>query len=240
MVRKNAFKLILFIAGVACGLLLVFGSKNVGVSGESDSIISILNNKEKSIEALSDDIAGLNNNISSYSAVVNGGGDYDDEIDYSLSNRLDSLKNANLYSGASGAGVIVTLDDAKQTGDVINGLSPNDYVIHQQDVQGFVNALYAGGASAIAIQGESLTPLSAVRCVGNVLLLKGKTYSPPYTIEAIGSAYKMEAALAKSNFVQIYMEYVNKLGLGYSFTESQHIAIKSSVFSDSLSYAHIL
>jgi uncharacterized protein YlxW (UPF0749 family) len=236
MARKNGLGLILFIAGVACGLLLVFGSKNVGASGESDSIISILAGKEETIETLSNDIAGLNNSIDSYSGAA-----ISNESDGSpLSNQLDFLKGQNLYSGAIGSGVIITLDDSKQTGAVINGLSANDYVIHQQDVQGFVNALYAGGASAIAIQKESLTPLSAVRCVGNVLLLKGKTYSPPYTIEAIGSAYKMEAALAKSNFVQIYMEYVNKLGLGYSFTESQHIAIKSSVFSDSLSYAHIL
>ena len=57
---------------------------------------------------------------------------------------------------------------------------------------------------------------SAPRCVGNTLLLNGRTYSPPYVITAIGDAGAMQAALAASPLVTLYKQYVVRFGLGYS------------------------
>jgi uncharacterized protein YlxW (UPF0749 family) len=56
---------------------------------------------------------------------------------------------------------------------------------------------------------------SAPRCVGNTLLLNGRTYSPPYTIAAIGDAAAMQAALAAAPLVTLYKQYVVRFGLGY-------------------------
>jgi len=52
--------------------------------------------------------------------------------------------------------------------------------------------------------------------VGNTLLLNGRTYSPPYTITAIGDATAMRAALAAAPLVTLYKQYVVRFGLGYS------------------------
>ena len=60
------------------------------------------------------------------------------------------------------------------------GTSPDDVVVHQQDVQGVVNALWAGGAEAMQIMDQRVVATSAVRCVGNTLILQGRVYSPPY------------------------------------------------------------
>jgi uncharacterized protein YlxW (UPF0749 family) len=49
-----------------------------------------------------------------------------------------------------------------------------------------VNALWASGAEAVALNGERLTSASAVRCAGNTLLLHGTLHTPPYRIAAIG------------------------------------------------------
>jgi uncharacterized protein YlxW (UPF0749 family) len=46
-------------------------------------------------------------------------------------------------------------------------------------------------------------------------LLNGRTYSPPYTITAIGDAAAMEAALAAAPLVTLYKQYVVRFGLGY-------------------------
>ena len=64
------------------------------------------------------------------------------------------------------------------------GADPDDYVIHQQDVQSVVNALWAGGAEAMMLQDQRVISTSAVRCVGNTLILQGRVYSPPYVITA--------------------------------------------------------
>ena len=71
-------------------------------------------------------------------------------------------------------------------GEVPAGADPDDYVIHQQDVQAVVNALWAGGAEAMMLQDQRVISTSAVRCVGNTLILQGRVYSPPYIITAIG------------------------------------------------------
>ena len=86
-----------------------------------------------------------------------------------------------------GPALQVTLDDAKlDGGDVPAGGDPDDYVIHQQDVQSVVNALWKGGAEAMMLQDQRVISTSAVRCVGNTLILQGRVYSPPYVITAIG------------------------------------------------------
>ena len=66
------------------------------------------------------------------------------------------------------------------------GSGPDDLVVHQQDVQAVVNALWRGGADGVQIMDQRLIATSAVRCVGNTLILQGRVYSPPYTITAVG------------------------------------------------------
>src|SRR5690625_3662597 len=87
----------------------------------------------------------------------------------------------------SGPGIAVELTDAPADALRNNrNLRPDDLVVHQQDLQAVVNALWAGGAEAMTIQGQRVSATSAVRCVGNTLMLHGRLYSPPYRIEAIG------------------------------------------------------
>src|SRR5436189_127421 len=68
-----------------------------------------------------------------------------------------------------GPGLKVTLDDSKL--DKPPAGNVNDLVIHSQDVQAVVNALWQAGAEAVAINGQRLVGTSAVLCVGNTLLL---------------------------------------------------------------------
>ena len=66
------------------------------------------------------------------------------------------------------------------------GLGPDDLVVHQQDVQAVVNALWRGGADGVQVMDQRLIATSAVRCVGNTLILQGRVYSPPFTVTAVG------------------------------------------------------
>jgi uncharacterized protein YlxW (UPF0749 family) len=117
-----------------------------------------------------------------------------------------------------GPGLVVTLTDAQRDADgrFPRDASPDDLVVHQQDIQAVLNAMWTAGAEAIQMQGQRIIATSAPRCVGNTLLLNGRTYSPPYTITAIGDAAAMQAALAAAPLVILYKQYVVRFGLGYT------------------------
>lgn len=117
-----------------------------------------------------------------------------------------------------GPGLVVTLTDAQRdaNGRFPRDASPDDLVVHQQDMQAVLNAMWSGGAEAIQMQDQRLIATSAPRCVGNTLLLHGRTYSPPYTVTAIGDVSKMQSALAAAPLVTLYKQYVVRFGLGYT------------------------
>jgi uncharacterized protein YlxW (UPF0749 family) len=116
----------------------------------------------------------------------------------------------------TGPGLSVSLDDAHRTAASLpKGVTADMIVVHQQDVQSVVNALWAGGAEAMMLQDQRVISTSAVRCVGNTLILKGRVYSPPYVIQAIGDPAAMRSALDENKQVTIYRQYVDAYGLGY-------------------------
>lgn len=136
--------------------------------------------------------------------------EYDQEAVERLAWAADSVE-------ASGPGIAIEMSDAPADALRNNqNLRPDDLVVHQQDLQSVVNALWAGGAEAMTIQGQRVSATSAVRCVGNTLMLHGRLYSPPYRIEAIGPQEEMAASLADDAGVQLYLQYVDIVGLGWS------------------------
>jgi uncharacterized protein YlxW (UPF0749 family) len=131
--------------------------------------------------------------------------------------RADALAPAAGLEAVQGPGLTVTLDDAPQTppGESPASDNPDDLVVHQQDVQSVVNALWNGGAEAVTLMGERLISTSAVRCVGNTLLLQGRLVGPPFVVRAIGDASRMRAALDSEPGVALFRQYVDAYGLTY-------------------------
>jgi uncharacterized protein YlxW (UPF0749 family) len=138
---------------------------------------------------------------------------------------LTAIQNRNAALAADagldpirGPGLVVTLKDAQRdaNGRFPRDASPDDLVVHQQDIQGVLNALWSGGAEGIQMQDQRIIGTSAPQCVGNTLLLNGRTYSPPYVITAIGDPVAMQASLAANPSVIIYKQYVVRFGLGYT------------------------
>lgn len=130
----------------------------------------------------------------------------------------DRLASAAGLTAVSGPGVSVTLDDVprdQQRRALQAGARPDDLVIHQQDVQGVVNALWTGGAEAMTVMGQRVVATTAVRCVGNTLLLHGRVYSPPFVVRAIGDPTQLRRSLAADPNVQVFQQYVAAYGLRY-------------------------
>ncbi len=138
-----------------------------------------------------------------------------------------------------GRGVEITLDDAprRPDGSLPVGARPDDLVIHQSDVQAVVNAVWAAGADGVAIMDQRMIATSAVRCVGNVLLLQGRTYSPPFVVTAIGDPAAVRAQLAASPQVAVFEQAVEDFGLGFAVRERADVALPAYGGSLDMDYA---
>lgn len=138
-----------------------------------------------------------------------------------------------------GPGLEVTLDDAPADAPHRDGVSADVLVVHQQDIQSVVNALWAGGAEAVAIQDQRLITTSAIRCVGNVLRLHGRLYSPPYTVSAIGDEIAMRAALADSPAIQAYRRDAAQVGLGWRVDGRDALTLAAYSGATDLAFARL-
>ncbi|WP_296157119.1 DUF881 domain-containing protein [uncultured Gardnerella sp.] len=163
-------------------------------------------------------------------------------------NNENNPSNSNISSTVlpeiQGPGITVTLNDSPLWKSTVNGSgsSPNinDYVIHQQDIEAVVNALWRGGAEAMTIQGQRVLFNSAVICIGNVLMLQGHQYSPPYKISAIGSTEDMLESLDNSPAILTYKDYVNAFGLGWKVEKKENLHFsESSALLQPLRYARV-
>jgi uncharacterized protein YlxW (UPF0749 family) len=138
-----------------------------------------------------------------------------------------------------GAGITVVLDDAKSVPSGISTADENQLVVHQSDLQAVVNALWSGGAEAMTVAGQRIIATSAVRCVGNTLLLNGQVFSPPYRVRAIGPAGPMEDALDHSPGVTLFKQAANYYGLGYTVESVSGMTLPAYTGSVNLSYAKV-
>jgi uncharacterized protein YlxW (UPF0749 family) len=139
----------------------------------------------------------------------------------------------------TGPGVRITLDDAprRPDGSLPRGARPDDLVIHQSDVQAVVNALWAAGADGVSIMDQRLIATSAVRCVGPVLLLEGRTYSPPYQIAAIGDVDEFVEQLTASRQVGIFQEAVAAYGLTFSVRGAETVDLPAHSGTPTMEHA---
>ena len=140
-------------------------------------------------------------------------------------------------SAVEGPAVRVSLTDAPPTAASRAGVTPNDLVVHQQDLEGYINALWEGGAEAMSLQDQRVVSGSAFRCVGNTLLLEGRVYSPPFTVTAIGDPARMLAALDASPGVIRYRQWKDVVGLGESIEELSSVRLPA--YSGSLTLTHV-
>ncbi|WP_369170672.1 DUF881 domain-containing protein [Streptomyces sp. R28] len=155
--------------------------------------------------------------------------------------KLAALEQRAGTQKLTGEAITVTLNDAPPDATAkLPGYpepQPDYLVIHQQDLQAVVNALWQSGAKGIKVMDQRLISTSAVRCVGNTLILQGRVYSPPYKITAVGDPEGMQKALAASPAIQNYMVYVNVYGLGWKVTEDGTVTLPGYSGTVDLQYA---
>lgn len=136
---------------------------------------------------------------------------------------LDALAEQELAAGLSavtGPGITITLADPEPA-------EPNDPLGHGQtvdqeglvsdtDLQEAVNALWASGAEAIAINGARIGPITAIRQAGGAVLIDFQPTAAPYVIEVIGDPASLPGQFATTSAARRFSTYRTAFGAEYS------------------------
>ncbi|MCX4485988.1 DUF881 domain-containing protein [Streptomyces anulatus] len=220
------------------GLIFVTSANTAkGTNLRSDSSLLKLSDL---IRERSEKNGELNDSVAGARADIDALAQRDDGSTKAEDARLKALEKAAGTTKITGDSVSVTLDDAPPDATANPGYpepQPNDLVIHQQDLQAVVNALWQGGARGIQVMDQRLISTSAVRCVGNTLILQGRVYSPPYKVTAVGDQGKLKQALNDSTAIQNYLLYVKAYGLGWKVDENEAVTLPGYSGTVDLHYA---
>lgn len=177
------------------------------VVGERAALVDA---RQKQVTTLQDDVAGLSRQQEGTAAARAQGA-------------VDQLSAPVGLLPLTGPGVTVSLSDAPQKGN--EEANPDDLVVHQQDLQAVVNAMWRGGAQGVQVMDQRLINTSAVRCVGNTLILQGRVYSPPFVVTAVGDQARIERELESDDYLRGYRAAVEFFGLGYEQTRAATVTL---------------
>ncbi|KAB2339490.1 DUF881 domain-containing protein [Actinomadura rudentiformis] len=112
-----------------------------------------------------------------------------------------------------GTALVVTLADAEpQDGGRRRADAGR---VYDQDLQVLVNALWAAGARAIGINGQRLTPTTAIRTAGEAILVDYRPLTGPYEVTALGDRDRIEGALRRSAAGRRLQALEDRFGVRY-------------------------
>lgn len=180
---------LLGLASVLLGFLFIILIKAQGVAGSQVSLqetaVPSLIKTEQENQQLSTENEKIQQELLKYAQGQSASALLNQQVQ-------EARMNAGLVA-LTGQGIRITLDDSTRvaTGDE----DPNIYLIHEQYIREILNALWNGGAEAIAINGQRVTTFTEVFCGGAFIQINGTRQMPPYVIGAIGDSYNLSAAL---------------------------------------------
>lgn len=205
--------------GVAAGLLLAAAVVTVGaaearvsapvVAKERQDLIDRIERETSTADQLEEDVERIRAEVGERQrqALQHLGG--------------DQAELVALLSGATpvhGPGVKLVVDDAKGTDT--GGGGPRESSgfsdtgrVRDRDMQRVINGLWESGAEAVAINGQRLTSLSAIRAAGDAILVDNKPLVPPYTVLAIGDGQRLSTAFQDSADGQYLHALVENFGI---------------------------
>ena len=207
--------------------------------GRYTDLASLVRGDAARVETLRQRVADLNAQVGQLSSSV------DSKQVTRFRRQASRMKAPAGLMPAVGPGVTVTLSDAPQgtdadTPDTVD--NPNLLLVHQQDIQAVVNAMWKGGAEAVTIQGQRVVSTTGIRCIGNSVQLQGVPYSQPYVISAVGDPTALQTAITDDDYLQVYREDADNPDINVGWDESVESRITAPAYDGlvGLQYAHAL
>ena len=182
-------------------------------TGRRVELVELIRAEQQRTRELEATVAELSAEVAHFEDTASGGAQRFDRVQ----RRIDRVVAAAGLTGVRGPGLRTVLTDSALETSPTGNL--NDLVVHEQDLQGVINALWAGGAEAVSVNGQRVLATTAIRCVGNTLLLHGGVYSPPYIVEAVGDRVALRAELGRDPAVARFRAAAREFKLGFAVTD---------------------
>ena len=191
----------LVVALLSGGLFVVSAESSQGTDlrpGRYDDLAALTDSEADRAAGLQERVAELTREVRELTDQV------EDDAVRRYQQQVAELEGPAGLTEREGAGVVVTLSDAPD--DVIDAATgdKNLLVVHQQDIQAVVNAMWKGGAAAVVIQGQRVVTTTGIKCEGNSVMLQGVPYPQPYVIEAVGDVGDLTTAISDDRYLQVY------------------------------------
>lgn len=191
--------------GLAAALLLAAVVVTLGAAQARISAPTLAKERQQLIDRIqkeSSDADALQKNVDTLRDAV--GTKQRDVLERHGGDKADLVALLAGATAVQGPGVKLVVDDAKQTKQSgaggpreSSGFSDTGRV-RDRDMQRIVNGLWQSGAEAIAVNGQRLTALSAIRAAGDAILVDNKPLPPPYTVLAVGDGERLVTAFQRS------------------------------------------
>ncbi|WP_248579675.1 DUF881 domain-containing protein [Nocardioides sp. InS609-2] len=166
--------------------------------GRYTDLASVVRAEAGEANQLTNQVASLNDAVEGLSSGLG------DRAVNRYQRQIDALSDPAGLTPRSGPGVTVVLTDAPQELIETSAEDPNFLVVHQQDIQAVVNALWRGGATAVTVQGQRIISTTGIKCSGNTVRLQGQPYAPPYVITGIGDQGDMLTSIDTDDYIARY------------------------------------
>ena len=190
------------VLAVALGMLLALAGATQRAGGPARArldaaLVAERDRREVDVAAQDTETAGLRATVAATRAAVAR----DLATGRATAAELGALQPAAAAVPATGAGLRVEITDARP-GD--QGAGPRDSgargvdQLTARDLASLVNALWAGHATAIAVNGVRLSTTSPIRTAGDAILVDFQPVASPYRIDAVGDPAALRTAFLGS------------------------------------------
>ena len=146
------------------------------------------------------------------------------------------LRDAQMWAGTTamaGPGLEIRLSDSRREAKTES--DRQSLTVHDVDLQLVVNALWAAGAEAVAVNGQRLVATSPIRAAGETITVNFRPLVPPYKVEAIGGDRR---AFERAEVAQRFRRWVDDYGLGFSVKSRKKVVVPAYSGTIQLSAAH--
>ena len=100
--------------------------------------------------------------------------------------------------------------------------------LRDRDLQSLVNALWAAGAEAVAVDGERLAPTTTIRAAGEAILVDLRPVQSPYTLAAVGDPGTLLPRFADSEAARRYQSYTGLYGIQFTVREASDLQLRAA------------
>lgn len=226
---------------LVCGALFVVSAENSEGTdlrpGRYSDLATVTGSEAQRYQRLEDRVGELDREVSRLTQQV------DDTTVKRYKREIEQVKDPAGLVAHTGPGVRISLSDApKEKLELVGDAGAKLLVVHQQDVQAVVNALWRGGASAVTIQGQRVVSTTGIKCSGSTIQLQGVPYPQPFVIEAVGQVDRLVGALDDDSYVRFYREQAAdpNIAIGWSLRTEPKVTAPAYEGLRDLTYARPL